>query len=130
MFMKGGYTRAILVLISRIARRIHASRPRFARGDLRSTKIVPDDFVEPSVVLSTHFSKQKNTAMQCFFVYGEGGIRTHVGAKLPIRFRVGAVMTASVPLPVNFRIIRNLILVSSSFVIASTARAGTRKLID
>lgn len=34
----------------------------------------------------------------CFYV-GEGGIRTLVGVKLPIRFRVGAVMTASVPLP-------------------------------
>lgn len=32
---------------------------------------------------------------------GEGGIRTLVGAKLPIRFRVGAVMTASVPLQVR-----------------------------
>jgi hypothetical protein len=29
---------------------------------------------------------------------GEGGIRTLVGAVLPIRFRVGAVITASVPL--------------------------------
>ena len=29
---------------------------------------------------------------------GEGGIRTHVGRYAPNRFRVGAVMTASVPL--------------------------------
>ena len=29
---------------------------------------------------------------------GEGGIRTHVGRNAPNRFRVGAVMTASVPL--------------------------------
>ena len=29
---------------------------------------------------------------------GEGGIRTHVGRNAPNRFRVGAVVTASVPL--------------------------------
>ena len=39
--------------------------------------------------------------------FGEGGIRTHVGVKLPIRFRVGAVMTASVPL------LRGIILVKT-----------------
>jgi hypothetical protein len=37
---------------------------------------------------------------------GEGGIRTHVGLR-PNRFRVGAVMTASVPLLNEPRNIRN-----------------------
>src|SRR3990170_186600 len=34
---------------------------------------------------------------------GEGGIRTHVGRNAPNRFRVGAVVTASVPLRAGFR---------------------------
>src|SRR5690348_14886383 len=49
---------------------------------------------------STNDPKQKapEDGGLLFWIGGEGGIRTHVGRLAPNRFRVGAVVTASVPL--------------------------------
>ena len=50
-------------------------------------------------VHTTDSAKQKTPLTRGSLFGGEGGIRTHVGRNAPNRFRIGAVMTASVPLP-------------------------------
>ncbi len=55
-------------------------------------------FVEPNVLEVPFLSANKKTTLGGFFIGGEEGIRTLVGCKTLNRFRVGAVVTASVPL--------------------------------